>query len=142
MQIAAGDYIDATLGGALMLSTMAAAGLGNLISDVAGIFCADAIEDRARAYKFGRFPSLSPLQKRLPAVVCAPPALLCGAFACACPPLPRFCLRRCCCFACPALVCGAFACTVGVLLFVCRVPLHACDRRQQNTLASVKLGNR
>ena len=70
MQTMAGDYIDATLGSALLLSTMAAAGLGNLISDIAGIFCADAIEERARVYKYGRLPRLSPIQKRLPAVVC------------------------------------------------------------------------
>jgi hypothetical protein len=72
LQILAGDYIDATLGAAFMFSTMAAAGLGNLISDIAGIFCADAIQERARAYKYGRFPSLSNMQKRLPTVVCAP----------------------------------------------------------------------
>lgn len=36
MQIVAGDYIDASLGTAFCLSTMAAAGFGNLISDIAG----------------------------------------------------------------------------------------------------------
>ena len=72
MQILAGDYIDYFLGSALLLSTMAAAGLGNMVSDVAGIFCADVIEDRARVFKYGRQPSLSSVQRRLPSVVCAP----------------------------------------------------------------------
>lgn len=36
VQIVAGDYIDASLGTAFCLSTMAAAGFGNLISDIAG----------------------------------------------------------------------------------------------------------
>jgi hypothetical protein len=65
VQIVAGDYIDATLGSIMMLSTMAAAGLGNIASDVAGIFCADVISDQARAFKYGRFPSLSSVQRRL-----------------------------------------------------------------------------
>ena len=37
IMIVAGDRIDATLGVRLGFSTLAAAGLGNLISDVAGI---------------------------------------------------------------------------------------------------------
>lgn len=36
VQIVAGDYIDASLGTAFCLSTMASAGFGNLISDIAG----------------------------------------------------------------------------------------------------------
>lgn len=70
----AGDYIDATLGAAFTLSTMAAAGLGNMVSDVAGIFCADVIEDKARIFKYGRYPNLSAVQKRLWPVVGARPA--------------------------------------------------------------------
>ena len=42
--IVAGDAIDASLGAALCLSTMAAAGLGNLFSDVVGIAATDQIE--------------------------------------------------------------------------------------------------
>ena len=68
----AGDYIDATLGAAFTLSTMAAAGLGNMVSDVAGIFCADVIEDKARIFKYGRYPNLSAVQKRLWPVIGAP----------------------------------------------------------------------
>jgi hypothetical protein len=76
MQIVAGDYIDATLGSIMMLSTMAAAGLGNIASDVAGIFCADVIQDRARYFKYGRFPSLSGVQRRLWPVIGARPLLV------------------------------------------------------------------
>jgi len=39
--------IDATLGMKLGLSTMAAAGIGNLISDVVGVFSGDAVENAA-----------------------------------------------------------------------------------------------
>lgn len=41
----AGDAIDASLGAALALSTMAAAGLGNAISDVVSL---NAIKKRVR----------------------------------------------------------------------------------------------
>ena len=37
VMILAGDYIDLTLGVSLGISTLAAAGLGNLISDVLGV---------------------------------------------------------------------------------------------------------
>lgn len=37
IMIIAGDQIDMTLGAALGLSTMAAAGLGNLVSDIVGV---------------------------------------------------------------------------------------------------------
>lgn len=42
--IIAGEYIDVTLGTVLGISTMAAAALGNLISDVAGVGSAGYIE--------------------------------------------------------------------------------------------------
>ena len=44
IMIVAGEYIDVTLGAALGISTMAAAALGNLISDVAGIGSAGYVE--------------------------------------------------------------------------------------------------
>jgi hypothetical protein len=37
IMICAGDMIESTLGATLCLSTMAAAGLGNLVSDIAGL---------------------------------------------------------------------------------------------------------
>jgi len=44
IMILAGDYIDLTLGGALGISTMAAAALGNAVSDVAGVGSASYVE--------------------------------------------------------------------------------------------------
>lgn len=44
IMIAAGDYIDWKIGAVLHLSTMAAAGLGNLISDLAGVVLAGYVE--------------------------------------------------------------------------------------------------
>ncbi len=38
-----GEYIDLNIGAALTISTMAAAGLGNLISDLAGLGLADRV---------------------------------------------------------------------------------------------------
>jgi hypothetical protein len=56
-----GDYIDITIGTAFGISTMAAAALGNTISDVAGIGSAWYIEDLAS--KIGiRDPDLTPSQ--------------------------------------------------------------------------------
>lgn len=56
-----GDYIDITIGTALGISTMAAAALGNAISDVAGIGSAWYVEELAS--KIGiREPDLTPSQ--------------------------------------------------------------------------------
>lgn len=38
-----GEYIDINVGAALSISTMAAAGIGNLISDLAGLGLADRV---------------------------------------------------------------------------------------------------
>lgn len=61
IMIVAGDYIDLTLGTTLCISTMAAAALGNLISDVAGIGSAWYVETLSG--KFGVVaPVLTPEQ--------------------------------------------------------------------------------
>jgi hypothetical protein len=65
IMILAGDAIDATLGVALGLTTMAAAGFGNLISDVAGLGLGNAIESGAKATGFTA-PNLSAAQRELP----------------------------------------------------------------------------
>ncbi|VDO64672.1 unnamed protein product [Heligmosomoides polygyrus] len=58
IMIIAGNYIDQELGALLCLSTMAAAGLGNLISDVAGVGLAHYVE--GVFYKMGiKHPVLS-----------------------------------------------------------------------------------
>lgn len=56
-----GDYIDTTIGTGLGISTMAAAALGNTISDLAGIGSAWYVENIA--VKIGiKAPELSPEQ--------------------------------------------------------------------------------
>ncbi|KFM72807.1 Transmembrane protein 65, partial [Stegodyphus mimosarum] len=61
IMILAGDYIDATIGVTLGISTMAAAGMGNTLSDVAGIGSAWYVERIAS--KVGvKAPSLTPAQ--------------------------------------------------------------------------------
>ncbi|XP_792903.3 transmembrane protein 65 [Strongylocentrotus purpuratus] len=64
IMIIAGDYIDVTIGGALSISTMAAAAFGNMISDVAGIGLAGTVE--AFVSKIGvQIPVLTPEQQDL-----------------------------------------------------------------------------
>ncbi|EEB15465.1 conserved hypothetical protein [Pediculus humanus corporis] len=61
VMIVAGDYIDETLGSLVTISTMAAAALGNTISDVMGIGSAWYVE--LAASKVGlKPPNLSPIQ--------------------------------------------------------------------------------
>jgi len=48
IMIVAGDAIDSTLGMTLGLSTLAAAGIGNLISDIAGVWSGDIVENGAK----------------------------------------------------------------------------------------------
>ncbi|CAG5116146.1 unnamed protein product [Candidula unifasciata] len=61
LMIVAGEYIDLTLGAALGISTMAAAAIGNWISDVCGLGSAHYVETTVS--RFGlRHPHLSPEQ--------------------------------------------------------------------------------
>ncbi|KAG8179006.1 hypothetical protein JTE90_014009 [Oedothorax gibbosus] len=61
IMILAGDYIETTIGITLGISTMAAAGMGNTLSDVAGIGSAYYVERLAS--KIGvKAPSLTPVQ--------------------------------------------------------------------------------
>jgi len=65
LMILSGDLIDATLCVRFSLSTMAAAAIGNTISDAAGIFSGGVVEGVAR--KFGvEEPPLSNEQRKLP----------------------------------------------------------------------------
>ena len=60
-----GDMIDATLCVTMGFSTMAAAALGNTISDVAGVFSGGAVEDFAEKFLDIRFPHLDEQQREL-----------------------------------------------------------------------------
>lgn len=67
IMIVAGEYIDVTIGAVLGISTMAAAALGNLISDVAGVGSAGYIETLVS--KIGiRTPDITPVQSDLTSV--------------------------------------------------------------------------
>ncbi|QDZ20910.1 EF-hand domain-containing protein [Chloropicon primus] len=67
IMLTAGSEIEKTLGVALGITTLAAAGLGNLISDVLGLGLADTIESQAS--KLGvKEPRLAKAQLRLPAI--------------------------------------------------------------------------
>ena len=67
IMILAGDQIEDAIGSVVAISTLAAAGLGNLVSDVVGLGSTGIIERAAT--KLGlRPPKLSPAQKELPLV--------------------------------------------------------------------------
>jgi len=63
--ILAGDYVDSTLCFKLGLSTMFAAGVGNIVSDVMGIAVAGPIESFLRNVGI-QGPGLSPHQMKMP----------------------------------------------------------------------------
>ena len=62
IMILAGDYIDGTLGVKFGLSTMAAAGIGNLISDVVGVSMGEVIESFCATRLGLRAPALTEAQ--------------------------------------------------------------------------------
>lgn len=68
VMLLAGEEIEAVFGARFGLSTLAAAGLGNLVSDVAGLGLADQIEDRTRRTKLGAPVVLSARDARSGAV--------------------------------------------------------------------------
>ena len=66
--ILAGDMIDTSLGVALGISTMCAAAIGNIISDVAGLLLGTAIEDFCANHLRLPVPNLSTAQRQLRSV--------------------------------------------------------------------------
>lgn len=64
IMIIAGEYIDLQLGIFLGISTMAAAALGNLVSDLAGVFTAGSIENTVEKFQSIQ-PNLAPDQFHL-----------------------------------------------------------------------------
>jgi len=64
VMLLAGEEIEAVFGARFGLSTLAAAGLGNLVSDVAGLGLADQIEEKSRRTKIGAPVVLSPVDAR------------------------------------------------------------------------------
>ena len=64
IMITAGDAIDSHLGSVLHLSTLAAAALGNLMSDIAGLGMGGTIEGLARRIGL-QSPGLSTTQRNM-----------------------------------------------------------------------------
>jgi tRNA-specific adenosine deaminase 1 len=62
VMIAAGEYIERSIGATLALSTMAAAGLGNLLSDIVGVATSNKIEAYAERAGF-KSPVLTAAQE-------------------------------------------------------------------------------
>lgn len=62
IMIAAGEYIERSIGATLALSTMAAAGLGNLLSDIVGVATSNKIEAYAERAGF-KSPVLTAAQE-------------------------------------------------------------------------------
>lgn len=65
-----GDYIDLTVGSMLGISTMAAAGIGNAISDVAGVGSAQFVESFSQKLGLPQ-PDLEPRQYAFPSTTWA-----------------------------------------------------------------------
>lgn len=66
--ILAGDMIDTSLGVALGISTMCAAAIGNIISDIAGLLLGTVIEDFCANHLHLPVPNLSTAQRQLRSV--------------------------------------------------------------------------
>ena len=70
VMILAGDFIDATFAFKLGLSTMCAAGVGNVLSDMLGVITAGPIESTLRNLDI-QGPNLSPRQMKMTSVLSA-----------------------------------------------------------------------
>jgi len=68
IMIVAGEYFDATLGVAFGISTMAAAGLGNLVSDVLGLGVGGMVEELFEKMGLAKDPGLTRAQESLTVV--------------------------------------------------------------------------
>jgi hypothetical protein len=66
--IIAGDAIDTSLGVLLGISTMCAAALGNIVSDVAGVMTGTIVEDFCFKYMHLQSPDLTSAQRKLRSV--------------------------------------------------------------------------
>mmetsp|Transcript_40473 Transcript_40473/g.114627 ORF Transcript_40473/g.114627 Transcript_40473/m.114627 type:complete len:267 (-) Transcript_40473:146-946(-) len=64
IMITAGESIEAALGATLTISSMCAAGLGNLISDIAGLSLQEVIAKHS--HRFAKEPELTAAQEALP----------------------------------------------------------------------------
>lgn len=69
VMILAGDTIDSLFGGATLgITTLAAAGLGNIVADVVGVGATQQIKERSRKIAWAQPPRLSTLQQAMGSV--------------------------------------------------------------------------
>lgn len=68
IMIQAGGYIDATFGATLGLATLAAAAMGQVVSDVSGVIFGSTVERLLQRYNIAKSPCLSNAQRKLPIV--------------------------------------------------------------------------
>ena len=66
--IVAGDAIDSLFGAKLGITTLASAGLGNIVADVVGVSATQQIKERSRKIKWAQPPRLSTLQQAMGSV--------------------------------------------------------------------------
>ena len=66
--ILAGDAVDAVFGARLGITTLAAAGLGNIVADVVGVGATQQIKETSRKIKWAQPPRLSTLQQAMGSV--------------------------------------------------------------------------
>ncbi|KAH7616008.1 putative Transmembrane protein 65 [Nannochloris sp. 'desiccata'] len=68
VMIVAGDAIDSLFGAKLGITTLASAGLGNIVADVVGVSATQQIKERSRKIKWAQPPRLSTLQQAMGSV--------------------------------------------------------------------------
>jgi GAF domain-containing protein len=68
IMIQAGSYIDATFGATLGMATLAAAAMGQVVSDVSGVIFGSTVERLLQRFGFSKPPCLSNAQRQLPLV--------------------------------------------------------------------------
>jgi hypothetical protein len=68
IMIQAGGYIDATFGARFGMATLAAAAMGQVVSDVSGVVFGSTVERLLQRYNITKSPSLTNAQRQLPLV--------------------------------------------------------------------------
>lgn len=66
--IVAGDAIDSLFGAKFGITTLASAGLGNIVADVVGVSATQQIKERSRKVTWAQPPRLSTVQQAMGSV--------------------------------------------------------------------------
>ncbi len=84
VMIVAGDAIDSLFGAKLGITTLASAGLGNIVADIVGVSATQQIKERSRKIKWAQPPRLSTLQQAMKSVKVAKMFGACGGVTVGC----------------------------------------------------------